>query len=85
MDEQKLAKLLEELQAELAHTDSVDEKGQELLRHLETDLHALLERSAVRASAAQRLEDAISHLELTHPTLTMTLAKMLEALSNVGI
>jgi hypothetical protein len=85
MDEKKLASLLEELHTELEQTDSVDATGQELLRHLDTDIHALLERSDARASAIGRLEAAIGHLEATHPTLTLTLSKMLAALSNAGI
>ncbi|RPH60596.1 MAG: DUF4404 family protein [Chloroflexi bacterium] len=90
MEEQELRKLLEQLQGEIEHTKTVDEKGWELLRHLETDIHALLERSRSEAaqpppSTIQRLEETINHLEVTHPTLTLTLSKMLETLSNAGI
>ena len=49
MEEQELRKLLEQLHGEIEHTKTVDEKGLELLRHLETDIHALLERSKSEA------------------------------------
>ena len=90
MDEQALRKLLEQLHSEIEQTHSVDEKGRELLRDLGSDINELLERSEadpaqVQHSLLSRLEDSISYLEVTHPTLTATLSQLMESLSNAGI
>ncbi len=90
MDNQELRKLLEQLHSEIDQTDSVDEKGRELLQALGKDIRELLARSAEEPSQAQpsmleRLENSISYLEVTHPTLTNTLSALLESLSNAGI
>jgi hypothetical protein len=90
MDDQELRKLIEQLHAEVQNTKSVDEKGQELLVHLESDIRKLLARTgegtaAAHPSTLQRLQEGLDHFELTHPTLTIRISKLLEALSNVGI
>ena len=90
MDDQELRELIEKLHAEIQNTHTVDEKGQELLVHLESDIRELLDRTEgdgapVRPSTLRRLEEGLDHFEVTHPTLTILLSKLLEALSNVGI
>lgn len=90
MEDQELHELLEKLHNEIEHTEAVDEKGLELLEHVEKDLRDLLERSEERLGkpglmTLQRLEDSISHLEVTHPSLTATLSQLLEILSKAGI
>ncbi len=90
MDEQELHKLVEELQAEMQKTHSVDRKGQELLLQLEADIKQLLARkdvtvTPVHPSTLQRLEEGLDHFEATHPDLTNLLSELLEILSNVGI
>jgi DNA-binding transcriptional ArsR family regulator len=90
MDEQVLRKLLEQLHSELEHTQSVDEKGREMLRALGDDIRELLARSEanqaeIERTLLDRLEESISYLEVSHPTLTATLSKLLESLSNAGI
>jgi hypothetical protein len=90
MDEQELRKLLEQLHNEIEHTESVDDKGRDLLRDLGGDIRDLLARSGqenidARPTLLTRLEESISYLEVTHPTLTNTLSKLMESLSNAGI
>lgn len=90
MDEQGLRKLLEELHNEIEQTQSVDQKGRELLQDLSVDIRELLARSGMAATPAHqpmlaRLEESISYLEVTHPTLTIALSNLLESLSNAGI
>ncbi len=90
MDDGDLRKLLEQLHGEIEHTETVDEKGRELLRHLGADIRELLDRSEneqVRpdASLVGRLEKTIDHFEVTHPTLSIIMSKVLETLSNAGI
>ena len=90
MDDQELRKLIEQLHSEIQNTTTVDEKGQELLLHLDADIRELLDRTGgygipVHPSTIQRMEEGLEHFEVTHPALTTLLAKLLELLSNVGI
>ena len=88
MSENNVNKLLEELRDELARTEAKDEKGQELLQSLNADIQNLLERTddmETDDSLIERLQDSIDHFETTHPTLTVTLSQMLNALNNAGI
>lgn len=90
MDDQDLQKLIESLHNEIQNTQSVDDKGRELLAHLETDIQKLLTQAGaasnpVHPSTLQRLQEGLDHFEVTHPTLTILLSRVLEALSNVGI
>jgi hypothetical protein len=90
MDDNELRKLLNQLNDEIKNTRTVDKKGSELLRDLEEDINALLERSGenpvqVHPSIVERLENTLSYFEVTHPRLTTVIAKLLDSLSNAGI
>jgi hypothetical protein len=90
MDNDEVNKLLHQLHDEINKTQTVDEKGSELLRDIEGDINALLERSGespleVHSSIIERLESAVSHFEVTHPTLTTTISRLLDSLSMAGI
>ncbi len=86
MDNKELEKLLSELRAELQRTENVDEKGAELLRSLDADLHHLLSHSgASSASMLDRWRQSLEHFEVTHPALTRLLSDLMTSLSNAGI
>jgi DNA-binding GntR family transcriptional regulator len=90
MDDPKLREQLEQLQAEIRQSRSVDEEGKALLRDLDADIHDLLARSAgeaveVQPSTVDRLQDSLTYFEVSHPSLTALIAKLLETLSNAGI
>ena len=90
MDDQELRKLIESLHDEIQNTHTVDEKGKELLVHLDADIRKLLAQTGaatipVHPSTLRRMQEGLDQFEITHPALTMLLSKLLEALSNVGI
>ena len=87
MKDKKLHQLLEQLHEEIEGIESVDEKGQELLRDLSADIRDLLERAEVKqpASTLERIEQAIKHFEVTHPDFTAALSNLSAILSNAGI
>jgi hypothetical protein len=90
MENSELSKLLQQLHDEIKNTEAVDDKGADLLRDLDGDIHALLERlgqtpEPLEPSNVQRLEDVVQHFEVTHPTLTELISKILLSLSNSGI
>jgi hypothetical protein len=90
MDDPKLRQQLEQLQAEIRQSRSVDEEGKALLRDLNADIHDLLARSGgetvdVQPSTVDKLQDSLTYFEVSHPTLTALISKLLETLSNAGI
>jgi hypothetical protein len=90
MDNKIDRELLQQLHDEINNTQTVDEKGRELLQDLDGDIRALLERSEehpsqVQLSIVQNLESTLSHFEITHPELTSLVSKLLDTLSNAGI
>jgi hypothetical protein len=88
MSDKNLSELLEELHDELGKTNAMDEKGRQLLRHLDKDIRELLERSGdVEAdeSMLERFQEAVDHFEITYPRLTAALSHMMSILSNAGI
>ena len=91
MNDDELRQLLEELHQKIESTDSVDEKGRELLSHLSVDIRNLLERTGhekqLRSNPREvgRLQESIEYFEVTHPALTATLSQLLNTLNNAGI
>jgi hypothetical protein len=90
MDDLELRKLIEQLQSEIQNTKTVNEKDQEMLSRLESEIRDILGRSGgnaaeVRPTTIKSLEDGLSHFEETHPTLTMLISQVLDALSSMGI
>ena len=86
MPDQKLRELLQQLHEELARTDSVDEKGRQMLSRLSADIQRFLDPNQENDdSLFTRLQDAIDHFEVKHPAITAALSQMLNTLSNAGI
>ncbi len=91
MADQNLRELLEQLHKELERTDTIDEEGNEMLRHLDVDIRNLLKRSRAEGEIdpdeplLERLQDTIDHFEADHPRLTEVLSEMMTILSNAGI
>ena len=90
MENKDLRKLLEQLHAEIEATHAVDEKESELLHHIEGDIAALLGHSEETVEPSEgfnveNLENAVSKFEVTHPSLTANITKLLDILSSSGI
>src|SRR5215470_14739328 len=70
MNDDELRQLLEELHQKIETTNSVDEKGRELLSHLSVDIRNLLERTGhekqLRGTTREvgRLQESIEHFEV---------------------
>ena len=85
-----LRRRLEELHGELARTDEVDPAARAALESVLRDIRGLLARAeaqqgAGEATLAERLRVAGRHFEETHPTLTATLGRVIDALAALGI
>ncbi|WKZ34510.1 MAG: DUF4404 family protein [Anaerolineales bacterium] len=87
MLDKKVRELLEQLQDELDHVDSLDQKGRDLLNNIAADINRLLKSPSIEPdeSVLRRLEDTIDHFKIEHPKLTMALSEMMTILSNAGI
>jgi len=88
--ERQLRDRLEQLHAELANTDSVDDASRELLASLLGDIQHLLDRSREERShehhgLVDRLRDATRQFEESHPTLAAAVGRVMDTLSNMGI
>jgi hypothetical protein len=90
MDNNELRKHLLQLHDEIKNTQTVDEKGSELLHDLDRDIQDLLDRSEgnpaqSHSSLILRLEGAFEHFEVSQPALTRAISNLLDILSNAGI
>ena len=86
MTDQKLRELLQQLHDELERTKSVDEKGRDMLSHLNADIRQFLDPAQDNPTTLLgRLQEAIDHFEVEHPAVTAALSQMLNTLSNAGI
>jgi hypothetical protein len=83
-----LRRRLAELHAELERTDALDAESRAALEEVLGDIQELLARSGGQrepAPLADRLRDAGRHFEQSHPTLTATLGRVVDALAALGI
>ena len=81
MDDNNSRKLLQQLHEELNHLQTVDENSSDLLKDIDGDIHALLERSGEQTEPCTlpsigRMEQAVDHFEVTHPELTTLISKL---------
>lgn len=76
-----------------AQAEGIDENDQALLRHLMGDIQEMLNRAEhdsqarypANPSIAERMEAAITRLEISHPTLSSMIRKALDTLDIAGI
>ena len=90
MDDDKNRKILQQLHDEINNLQEVDDKGAELLRDLDADIRALLERSGeepveVHQGIFHRLDQVVDHFEATHPEFATLISELLTALSSAGV
>ena len=89
MDKQTLRGQLEELDAELKRTASLDDSEREVLRRLERDIREILAREGDHPQEyeglGERLRESVAQLEASHPAVTMRLRQVIDQLSFMGI
>ena len=88
MAENKPTKLLEQLRDELSGLSELDDKGRDLLRTLREDVDILLKRQDdcdSDDSLLERWQDAVDYFEVSQPSLTATISRLMTVLSNAGI
>ncbi|MBZ2206416.1 DUF4404 family protein [Massilia soli] len=84
---------LKSLHANLEQTEHVDDELQELLRQLDGDIKALLDKGAEEEleeeggpyGLAERTQEITARFAVEHPTLEPTLRELGRILQNMGI
>jgi hypothetical protein len=87
---ENLRSRLAELHAELENVDALDADARAALEHVMRDIQELLARAEDAGeddapSLADRLREAGRHFEESHPALTATLGRVVDALAALGI
>lgn len=92
MNKDKIAQLLNQLQAELGDADGLDPALSEQLRSTTAAIQEVLERDEAVADEQEhpqgmieQLREAATQFEDSHPTLTNTVGRIADALSQLGI
>lgn len=85
-----LSEHLRELHEELEGTSEIDPEAREQLRVLLDDIRSVLDRSDAASthtpqSLTTRLEEQTREFEASHPTLSATIGRLVDTLSNLGI
>ena len=90
MTQVDLHQKIERLHEELQQIDSVDERGQQLLQTLMSDIQKLIDsgdrgQKDVSERLDEGLKDGIELFEASHPQATMLMAQVIDALQKMGI
>ncbi|MEX0937994.1 MAG: DUF4404 family protein [Pirellulales bacterium] len=88
-DPKRLHETLQSLRTQLSETEDLDDSTAEELSTTIADIESALERddphAARHPSLVDRLSDAGRSYEETHPTLSATLARLIDTLAQMGI
>jgi len=88
MSDRELKKLLEQLQRELARTESVSAETLEKVRELDADIHKLVASSGTAEtfeSIGERARALESRFAVNHPVAERFMAQIVDILSKTGI
>jgi hypothetical protein len=91
MTQRDLHELLTELHQQLLAARSLDSKDRDLLRHLAEDIRALTQRRQAGTARErvpelrQRLTDAVTAFEASHPQVSKTLGTVIDTLAFYNI
>ena len=89
MNNETLREQLEQLHGELSQTETVDARQRELLKTLESDIQELLGREQNQPhhynGLSKRLNEAVAHLEASHPQVTLHMRLAIDSLAYLGV
>ena len=89
MERARLRTIIEELRAELEQTAASESEARERLAGVIGEIEALVDSesgpSRPQPSLMERLREATRHFEESHPNLTSTAGRFIDALNNLGI
>ena len=88
MPREELGRLLEDLAAQLERADALDDEERAALAELQARIGAALaggEEAGTPTGTDESIADMIDRFENSHPTLTLTLGRIMDAINKLGI
>jgi hypothetical protein len=89
MQNEKLQTMISELEKELSGLPSVDDESRQRLLETIQELRSRLKENTgsqpARPLVTDRLQAVVEKFEGSHPTLTLTLSRLIDALGEIGI
>ena len=90
MDHENLRESLHDLDAEIERIDTVDDETRAALQDLAQDIQMLLARTTAPDALEgqplrERLSNSITYYEITHPQLSASISRVLDALVQLGL
>jgi len=90
MTHQRLRETIQELRAELEKTPSIDARVRERIQSVLNEIDALIEEHGEipphrHQQFLERLREPARHFEQSHLPLTLAVARVIDALSGIGI
>jgi hypothetical protein len=85
MNEENLEQLLKGLKAEIGSGQSLTEDQREALAKIHAEVERALEEPDGESAPVESLRNFVEELEDAHPTLTLTLGRIMDALNKMGI
>jgi tRNA C32,U32 (ribose-2'-O)-methylase TrmJ len=86
---EKLKEIVKELEAEIESLEAIDPQAQQILEDTVGELRAALGRADTSALESQTLADRLEHAEaefqVSHPTLSGIVLRIINALGQLGI
>jgi len=81
--------MISELEKELSAVETVDDESRQRLLEAVREIRSTLEGNAASKlrphSLIGRLQDGVQKFEGSHPTLTVTLSRLIDGLAEIGI
>ena len=89
MKNEELRSQLEKLHNELHQSPALDLEQRELLQTVADEIQVLLKRDEIQrhhyTSLSERLNDAVTKLEASHPQITLLMRQTIDSLAYLGI
>ena len=85
MNDENLEQLLKALKAEVGSGKSLTEDQREALAKIHAEVQRALQAPEGDAAPVESLRSFVEELEDAHPTLTLTLGRIMDALNKIGI
>lgn len=83
--QKRLDQTLQELHDQLASAETLTDAQRESMHNLVADIQAALIDNSSQQGVGDRLNEAALQLETSHPTLTNTIGRVVDLLSQIGI
>jgi hypothetical protein len=88
MHKERLNKMLAGVHNELRNAESIDAHRRRSLQKIADEIQQALDKEGDQGSLSQlsaRLKLEVKHIEANHPSLTLSISELVDALSKIGV